>query len=225
MGGAVAHAPLIGVSKLTLVLSGIAAGWVPARARYAICLTLLCAVSILTAADAAPRKARASAEFKVENRSALGALELVISDPSVSEGLREPVTDFAVFVSKSGADIGRILTAQEAESADAAAATGALFNVRLFIVAGGRLYSAAKGQCGPWANDVSRCTAACDGGTFALRRKGSAPLEFLLGAIPGGTAGADDGLILSDCSFDETGDIRLAAKASRGLAVVGLSDD
>jgi hypothetical protein len=225
LGGAVAHPPLIGVSKMTCVFSGIWAGCAQARNRYAIFLALLCALGILPAADAAPRKARASAEFKVEDRSALGALELVISDPSVSEGLREPVTDLALFVSKSGADIGRILTAQEAQSADAAAASGTLFNVRLFIVAGGRLYSDAKGQCGPWANDVSRCTAACDGGTFALRRKGSAPLEFLLGAIPRGAAGADDGLILSDCSFDETGDIRLAAKASRALAVVGLSDD
>lgn len=187
-------------------------------------LAVLCA-GHTAAVQAKPRKARAAAEFKVENRAALGTLELVISDPSVAEGLREPVTDLAAFVSKSGSDIGQILSASEADSASVAGPSQSLFNVRLFIVAGGRLYTAGKGQCGPWLNDVSRCSASCDGGAFALRRKASAPLEFLLGAIPGGSADAAQGLILSDCGFDETGEIRLVAKSSRALAVVGLADE
>ncbi len=224
MGGTVANPPLSVRQKQTALSSGAAVWRAGAAVAASLSIAALCAGHV-TRVEAKPQKARAAAEFKVENRLALNGLELVISDPSVAEGLREPVTDLAIFVSKSGSDIGRILTASDAESASVAGPSQPLFNVRLFVVAGGRLYSAAKGQCGAWANDVSRCTASCDGGAFALRRKASAPLEFLLGAIPGGSAEPAQGLVLSDCGFDETGEIRLVAKSARALTVVGLASE
>lgn len=73
--------------------------------------------------------------------------------------------------------------------------------------------------------DVSRCTAGCDGGIFALRRNGAAPLELLLGAIPGGEAGTGSGVAISGCGVDEESDVRLVAKSGRGLAVAGFGRD
>ena len=102
---------------------------------------------------------------------------------------------------------------------------GALFSVRLFIVAGGRLYTGGRGQCGVWESDLSRCSSTCEGGSFAVRRKGASPLELLLGAIPGGPAGVGPGLTISDCGLEDGGDVKLVAKGGRGLAVAGFGRD
>lgn len=172
------------------------------------------------------KRARAVAEYSIANRAALAALEVKLSDASASGASRQTVTDLALFVSRSGGDVGRQLSAADGELPQVDGTEGQhLFNVRLFVVSGGRLYTGVKGQCGPWSNDVSLCRLACDGGVFAVRRKASAALEFLVGAIPGGAAGEGTGLNLFGCGFEEASEAQLTVKAGRGLAVVSLTDE
>lgn len=181
----------------------------------------LFAIAVPLAAAPKPRAPKAVIEFTPHTSTALSSIEVQISDGLSSNPVRNPVSDAVLFVSKSGGDAQAALAAGDGEGKQ----TGALFHVRLFIVAGGRLYTGVRGQCGTWQMDVSRCTTGCDGGTFALRRNGAAALELLLGAIPGGDAGIGNGLTISACGFDEESDVRLVAKSGRGLAVAGFGRD
>jgi hypothetical protein len=171
---------------------------------------------------AAVRTSRAVVEFTPQPPGALAQFEIEIATTAETSAARLPVSDAALFVSKAGGDAAAALKIADR----AALGPGeALFNVRLFVVAGGRLYTGVRGQCGAWENGLSLCSAACDGGIFAVRRTGSAPLELLLGAISGAPAGTGTGLTLSACGFDEEGDVRLVAKSGRGLAVAGFGSD
>lgn len=168
------------------------------------------------------RAARAVAEYQPYSATALVSLEVETSATATASAERQPVTDAALFVSKSGGDIEAALRSPDSVRA---AGAGSLFNVRLFIVAGGRLYSGGRGQCGAWDSDVAHCSASCDSGAFAIRRNGAAPLELLLGAVPGGPAGAGTGLTISACGLEEGADVKLVAKSGRGLAVAGFGSD
>lgn len=173
-----------------------------------------------TAAKRTPT-VRASLEFTLQNRAALATVEAVVADAGVATGRPQPVSDMVLFVSKAGRDVEAALLAENGQPVDASG----LLNARLFVVAGGRLYTAARGQCGGWQNDVVLCSATCDGGTFALRRRASAPLELLLGAIPGASGLAKPGATISACDFEAGGETRLVPKAGRGLAVLGFEGE
>lgn len=179
-----------------------------------------------TFAQAKVQRPRSSAEYTLSDRGALAQVDVDVTDASAASALHEPVTDMVLFLSKSGADLGKLLRAADGENPDGGAGSvQGLFHARLFVVAAGRLYTGATGQCSPWSNGVSLCSAGCDGGTFALRRNGGAPLEVLIGAVPGGPAGEGPGLTISACSFDEAGDAKIKVKAGRGLAVIGFTSD
>jgi hypothetical protein len=174
------------------------------------------------------RSGKSAAEFSVQKRSSLTALELEVQQPGDADAsvAHQPITDMTLFVSRQGADVAKLLAAADGELPDASSGKSAvLFSVRVFIVAAGKLHTGLKAQCGAWANDVSRCTAPCEAGTFALRRKAAAPLELLFGAIPGGSAGAGDGVSLSGCGLEDGADIRVRPKSGQALAVVGFGDD
>ena len=159
-------------------------------------------------------------------------LELTVADPANLEafevqtrggaGPRAPVTDMAVFLFKPGADLNAALNAANGEAAPGGKG---LFSARLFVVADGKLYTAARGTCGPWDNDITTCAAGCDGGEFALRRNGAAVLELLAGAIPGSLATSGEAIIVSACGDDENNQVRLAPKTGQDLAVVGFEGD
>ncbi|NOT69987.1 MAG: hypothetical protein HOP09_01520 [Hyphomicrobium sp.] len=178
----------------------------------------------LPSAAAAPRTRapKAAIELTPSSASALVQFEVEVTDSQTSAAKRHAVSDAAMFVAKSGGDAQAALAAPEGAGAAAGAAH---FTVRLFIVADGRLYTGGRGQCGAWQNDVARCSAACDGGSFAVRRNGAAPVELLIGAVPGGEAGSGRGIAITGCGFDEDHEIRLVAKAGRGLAVAGFRHD
>ena len=188
-----------------------------------ICVLAAGCVALPGLAAAAKRTPvpRASLEFTLQSRTPLAAVEAVVADASVGTGTSQPVSDIVLFVSKAGRDVEAALLAENGQPADASG----LFNARLFVVASGRLYTAARGQCGGWENDVAHCNATCDGGTFALRRRASAPVELLLGAIPGGSGLAKPGVTISACDFDAGGEVRLVPKAGRGLAVLGFEGE
>ncbi len=190
--------------------------------RRAILMVVTLAAASPGFAASRAREAKASLEFALASRQALAAVEVALSDPSVAAADRQSVTDMALFVFKPGGDVRVSLHGANGTVPEAG---GGHFSVRVFVVAGGRLYTGARGQCSSWDNDVALCSASCDGGDFALRRNGSATLELLIGALPGGRAGAGSGVTVSDCGFDESGDAKLTAKTSRGLAVIGFDGD
>ena len=161
-------------------------------------------------------------ELKPQSAKALSNFEVEISNAGAVKGERQQVTDAVLFLSKPGGDVQATLRADEG---DPPGERTTLFSVRLFIVAGGALYSGARAKCGSWINNVSKCSVACDGGVFALRRNGAAPLELLLGAIPGGSATDGKGVIVSECGFDEASDVRLVPGLNRGLVVVGFGSE
>ena len=192
--------------------------------RGLLVLALMAAAVCPVSADPAKpqREVRSSLEFSVAGRSSLGAIEAEIAEPGTATTERQPVTDIALFAFKPGGDVRAALQAAN----DEVTLTGAaLFTVRLFVVMGGRLYSEARGQCGGWESDVAHCTVGCDAGLFAVRRNGSAALELLVGAIPGGTADDGGGVTISTCGFDEAGDVKLVPKTARGLAIVGFDSN
>lgn len=168
----------------------------------------------------------ASAEYRLTDRQALSSIELIATDANASGGLNAPVTDVVLFVARSRASHSKPASDSPEEprhASPAALGPATLFAVRILVVAGGRLYTGARGRCGAWNNGVAQCALDCDGGNFAMRRNGGAPLELLLGAIPGGEAGEGHGLTVSPCGFDD--DAMLKVKAGRGLAVIGFSSD
>jgi hypothetical protein len=169
------------------------------------------------------RPPKAVVEFAPSSQAALSTLEVEISNGETASPARQPVTDAALFVSKAGGDANAAL---EASSGSGQPQTnGALFTVRLFIVAGGQLYTGGRGQCAAWDGDVARCSAGCDGGTFAVRRHGAAALELLLGAVAGAEAGVGRGITVSACGYDEEADVRLVPKSGRGLSVTPFGND
>jgi hypothetical protein len=208
----------MGAGTIFMKLSVTRLGWYHVLA--ATCVAA--AVPSVAPPRAHARAARAVAEYRPYSAAALASLEVETSATAAASAERQPVTDAALFVSKSGGDVEAALRSDDGVHA---AGKGSLFNVRLFIVAGGRLYGGGRGQCGAWESDVSFCSASCDSGVFAIRRNGAAPLELLLGALPGGPAGAGTGLTISGCGLDEGSDAKLVAKAGRGLAVAGFGRD
>lgn len=196
-------------------------------ARLAIAL-LGCAALLWHTAEAAPpaRAPRSALEFAPASPTALAALEVEIGDLTVGTPKRLDVTDGALFVSSPGSDVRTTLALPDTSSGPSdAARTATLFSVRLIVVAGGRLYTGGRGQCGRWADGVARCAASCDGGTFAVRRNGAATLELMIGPVPGGAAGGGAGLLLSGCDVDDAGTVRLVAKSGRTLAVAAFARD
>ena len=165
---------------------------------------------------------KAVVEFRPQPPAALTSLEVEVTGAGAGTSQHLPVSDAALFVTKSGGDAEAELTAVDGTPDSRPAAR---FNVRLFIVAGGHLYTGGRGQCGAWENDVSRCSAACEGGISALRRNGAAPLELLIRAIPGGEAGQGTGLTITTCGLDDEDEAKLIAKSGRGLAVTGFGRD
>ncbi len=199
--------------------------------RSSVCavLAIVTAVNAATGAAGDARNAKPAAEFSVQKRSSLAVLELEVTQPGDADAsvVRQSISDMVLFVSRQGADATKLLAAADGEVPEAATGkSSVLFSVRVFIVAAGKLHTGLKAQCGAWANDVSRCAAPCEAGTFAIRRKASAPLELLFGAIPGGSAGDGDGISLAGCSLEDGGaDMRLRPKPGQALAVVGFGDD
>lgn len=201
--------------------------------RYAYAIKVcagLCGLALFASVNASAqtrspqtRSPKAAAEYVPHSQGALATLEVEVTDAAGAAPARQAVTDAKLFISKPGGDVAAALAA--GDGAAAPAGSKSLFSVRLFIVAGGRLYSGARGQCGPWESDVSRCQASCEGGTFAIRRHGAAPVELLLGAIPGGTAGAGPGLTITGCGLEEDTEAKLVPKGGRGLAVAGFGSD
>jgi hypothetical protein len=161
-------------------------------------------------------------ELMPQSATALSNFEVEISNAGAAKSQRQQVTDAVLFMSKSGGDVQAALHADEGEAPSQSAT---LFSVRLFIVAGGKLYSGGRAKCGSWFSNVSKCSVACDGGAFALRRNGAAPLELLVGAIPGGSAADSKGVMVSECGFDEASDARLVPGLNRGLAVAGFGSE
>ncbi|HPG89317.1 MAG TPA: hypothetical protein PLD46_06660, partial [Hyphomicrobium sp.] len=162
-------------------------------------------IAALTPAAAAAPRVRAAkpvVEFAPYAERALKDFELEVVSSADGITQRLPVTDGALFVSKAGGDAEAQLVAPNGQMPSS---RESLFAVRFFIVAGGKLYSGGRGRCGAWDGDVSHCVASCDDGRFALRRNGAAPLELLLGAIPGGVGGTGGGIAVSECGFEEDG--------------------
>jgi hypothetical protein len=188
--------------------------------RFLLILIFMAATASTVAAAPRTRDAKASLEFAPASRASLAQIEVAIGDASVAVDDRQAVTDMALFVFKPGGDVRASLHA--ANNAESGSGT---FTVRIFVVAGGRLYTQTRGQCTAWLNDVAMCSASCDAGDFGVRRNGSAALELLLGAIPGGAAGAGNGVSLTACGFDDSGDARLTVKTGRSLAAVGFDDN
>ena len=169
-----------------------------------------------------PRSAKTAIELAPASPTALAGFEVEIGDLNDGATQRLAVTDAALFVSSPRGDVRAVL----AEPDGAAQARAApLFSIRLIVVAGGRLYTGGRGQCGGWVDGVARCTASCDDGIFAIRRNGSAALELMVGAVPGGAAGGSSGLTISACDFDDGGSAKLVAKSGRTLAVAAFGRD
>lgn len=172
---------------------------------------------------AKPPQKRATMEFIVQNRASLGSAEVELMQANATKAERVAVTDMLIILAKPDGDIRAALTQPETAGTHPDE-SGAHF--RLLVVAGGRLYAEARAQCKGWQNDVSKCSLACDGGNFALRRNAGSPLELLVGAVPGGS-GQDNGrgVLISSCEFDGSAEVRLAPKSGQGLAVIGLVAD
>lgn len=109
----------------------------------AIHACLLLANATPLAAAPKPRAPKAVIEFAPQTATALAALEVQISDGLAASPARHPVSDAVLFVSKSGGDAQAALTAAGGTSdhpyGQSSVQAGALFNVRVFIVAGGKL--------------------------------------------------------------------------------------
>jgi hypothetical protein len=175
-----------------------------------------------------PKAARSTIEFVPQTSNAFAAFEVELPETVDSTPRKMHVTDAILFVSAPAGDAASALAAPNDDPADGLTKSNGeptFLNVRLFVVAGGRLYGGGRGKCSRWQGGLSRCQTACDSGSFALRRNGAAPLELLVGAIPGGAAGTGTGIPITNCGFDETGDVKLVAKSGRGLAVAGFGSD
>jgi hypothetical protein len=193
----------------------------PRRRSLIGAVIVFAASPILLLPHAGARSAKQLVEFTPVSTAALSMLEVEITGLGAEPRTRQPVSDAALFVTKPGGDAAAALTAAENTSEK----DGTQFNVRLLIVANGRLYTGGRGQCGGWESDVARCASVCDGGSFAVRRKGAAPLELLVGAIPGGAAGQGAGVTVSPCGLEDDLEARLVVKTGRGLAVAGFGSD
>ena len=159
----------------------------------------------------------ATEEFSVRDRAPLGRIEIEIPDSAGAKPARAAVSDVMLVLAAPGGDVRAVL-----ESRNGGGGSDTL-NVRLFVVAGGRLYHQASARCTAFSNDVAACTADCGGGEFSLRRAGSSGLELVLtaGAVHSDT-GTRAGIALAACRLDESGDLRLVVKAGLAQAVVRL---
>lgn len=153
----------------------------------------------------------------------LAALQIAHIDPRRARPVRTAVSDFALSLGPGAA------VALEMANGALPARARFLFQVRLLIVAGGRLHAGAVASCGAWSRDVSPCAIDCDGGQFRLRRSPGAGidgLDLVFGQGPeDDPTGARDGLALAACGFDGGGESRLVAAPGRTVVELPLMGD
>ncbi len=176
-------------------------------------------IGIVTAA--APL--RAAELLKPRTPADLAALQIAHIDPRRARPVRTAISDFALSLGPGAA------IALEMANGALPARARSLFQVRLLIVAGGRLHAGAVASCGAWSRDVSLCAIDCDGGQFRLRRSpgaGTDGLDLVFGQGPDDApTGTRDGLALAACGFDGAGETRLVAAPGRTVVELPLMGD
>lgn len=190
--------------------------------RHALLTGLLFAVALPAAQGAAKpvHRPRASLEFAPQSHASLSSVEIKALGAGTARAQRTAVTDMMLVLADPAGDIGGWLARPNATTG------GPSMTIRMFTVAGGRLYHQTEGRCAPWNNDIATCSADCDGGNFALRRNGSAALELLVGAVPGAPSGEPgEGVAIAPCSIDAGLDARLSPKTGKVLAIVGFESE
>ena len=186
----------------------------PARRSVALGMLGLAAAVALGGPEAMARRSGAAEAltFRARETTSLEALEPRSSGAHWTQTVRRPVTDLVLRLRPSG---GHSLEASlAAPGVGRPGQTKPLFEAELIIAAAGRIHVEDRAVCGPWQGDTIVCRTECDGGAFALRRRGSDDsnaLTLLVGMVPSiPEAGFGDIVRLGACSDTQ---------AAGGLAV------
>ena len=140
------------------------------RLQLSLCLALLALAG--DALAQAPRKGgylRASVELRARSAAEVERVETVTTDIRQTRAEHRPVSDLMLRLSADG---GAIDTALQTANAVAGAKSSPLFRAELYIVVAGRIVRDANATCARWVDDMAVCRMDCDGGAFALRRRG-----------------------------------------------------
>lgn len=189
--------------------------------------TLLAVAAIVSAAQAQTASLRRPVAADMEFRPAVASpgdmLQIVVPDIATGRSQRRPITDLMVRVSLAGGDVEGAL---RLPNNTPVARDSGLARAAVYVVSGGRLMAPAEARCDRWIEDLAVCTVACDGGTFALKRRaadGRITLSMLVGRLPRGTDEGDrEGFALNPCDSANAVELILAPAGQRSLAEIPM---
>lgn len=142
------------------------------RTAMTACVLASAVTCCLTAGEAAARR-RGDGHVLLQARSTAGleALEAGRIGSHPSQAVRRPVSDLIVRLKPW--DEGSIAAAFDPLPFGRPAREASRFAAELIIVAAGRIQIEERAACGPWVGDTAICRTECDGGAFALVRRGA----------------------------------------------------
>lgn len=194
------------------------------RLQLSLCLALLALAG--DALAQAPRKGgylRASVELRARSAAEVERVETVTTDIRQTRAEHRPVSDLMLRLSADG---GAIDTALQTANAVAGAKSSPLFRAELYIVVAGRIVRDANATCARWVDDMAVCRMDCDGGAFALRRRGRESLAMVVGQLPRAEPeAARQGFALNACATGDQSELALAPGAGRPFVEVVLSEE
>jgi len=189
-------------------------------------LGLTMVMALATAAAQSPRKGiylRTATELRARSAAEIERIEAMVTDFRQTRPEHRAVSDLMLRLTSDGGGIDTAL-----QTANAAPETRAppLFRADLYAVVGGRIVKDAQATCGRWVDDVAVCRMDCEGGAFALRRRGRGTLTMIVGELPRGISDAQrPRLVLNACIAGEQNELALAPRHGRPFVEIALGEE
>jgi hypothetical protein len=187
-------------------------------------LTIAMALATATAGQA-PRKGqylRTATELRARSAAEIERIEAMVTDIRQTRPEHRAVSDLMLRLTDGGA----IDTALQTANAAPETRAPPLFRADLYAVVGGRIVKDAQATCGRWVDDVAVCRMDCEGGAFALRRRGRGALMMIVGELPRGISDAQrPRLVLNACAAGEQSELALAPRHGRPFVEIALGEE